>query len=216
MILAAGLGTRMGPLTRDLPKPLLPVDGKPLIMHLLESLAAAGFVELVVNLAYRGEAIEDALGDGARFGVHIAYSHEPDGPLGTGGGVQRALPLLGPAPFVLVNADVRSGFPFAKLRKPPAGLGHLVLVDNPPHNPGGDFALQADGRLANQGNSMLTFAGISLLEPRLFEASPGGTFSLIPLLRAAAAVGDLTGEHYRGPWLDVGTPQRLADAQRPS
>ncbi|WP_372725566.1 NDP-sugar synthase, partial [Immundisolibacter sp.] len=108
MILAAGLGTRMGPLTRDLPKPLLPVDGKPLIMHLLESLAAAGFVELVVNLAYRGEAIEDALGDGARFGVHIAYSHEPDGPLGTGGGVQRALPLLGPAPFVLVNADVRS------------------------------------------------------------------------------------------------------------
>jgi N-acetyl-alpha-D-muramate 1-phosphate uridylyltransferase len=130
--------------------------------------------------------------------------------------VQRALPLLGPAPFVLVNADVHSCFPFDNLRKPPAGLAHLVLVDNPQHNPAGDFALQADGRLANQGEQMLTFAGISLLEPRLFAGSPGDTFSLVPLLRAAAEAGDLSGEHYRGRWLDVGTPQRLAQAQRPS
>lgn len=216
MILAAGLGTRMGALTRDLPKPLLQVDGKPLIAHLVESLAAAGFVDLVINLAYMGDAIESTLGDGARFGTHIAYSREPDGPLGTGGGVQRALPLLGAAPFVLVNADVRSGYPFENLRRPLAGLAHLVLVDNPEHNPAGDFALRADGRLTNSGGPMLTFSGISLLEPRLFEGSPGGIFSLTPLLRAAAEAGNLTGEHYRGRWLDVGTPQRLAQAQRPS
>lgn len=213
MILAAGFGTRMGELTRDLPKPLLAVDGKPLIVHLVEALVAAGFAELVVNLAYFGERIEAALGDGSGLGAHIAYSHEPDGPLGTGGGVKRALPLLGAAPFLLVNADLRCDYPFARLRRRPAGLARLVLVDNPDHNPAGDFALCADGRLANQGEPMLTFAGISVIDPGLLEGCAQGTFSLTPLLRAAADAGRLHGEHYAGTWLDVGTPGRLARAQ---
>ncbi len=213
MLLAAGLGTRMGDLTRDLPKPLLDVDGKPLIAHLLESLVAAGFADLVVNVAYLGERIEAALGDGSRFGARIAYSREPDGPLGTGGGVKRALPLLGAAPFLLVNADVRSDYPFARLRRPLVGLAHLVLVDNPTHNPAGDFALGQDGCLANQGEPMLTFAGLSVLDPRLLEGAGKGAFSLTPLLRAAADVGQLRGERYAGRWLDVGTPARLAQAR---
>ena len=213
MILAAGLGTRMGGLTRELPKPLLPVDGKPLIEHLVESLAAAGFVELVINLAYLGERIEAALGDGSRFGAHIAYSREPDGPLGTGGGVRRALPLLGAAPFLLVNADVRCAYPFARLRRPLPGQAYLVLVDNPDHNPAGDFALCPDSRLLNQGERMLTFSGVSVIDPRLLQGARDGTFGLTPLLRAAAQAGQLHGEHYGGTWLDVGTPDRLAQAQ---
>jgi MurNAc alpha-1-phosphate uridylyltransferase len=213
MLLAAGLGTRMGDLTRDLPKPLLDVDGKPLIAHLVESLVAAGFADLVVNVAYLGERIEAALGDGGRFGARIAYSREPDGPLGTGGGIKRALPLLGAAPFLLVNADVRSDYPFARLRRPLVGQAHLVLVDNPAHNPAGDFALGQDGRLANRGEPMLTFAGLSVLDPRLLEGAGQGAFSLTPLLRAAADAGHLHGEHYAGTWLDVGTPARLAQAR---
>ena len=213
MLLAAGLGTRMGDLTRDLPKPLLDVDGKPLIAHLVESLVAAGFADLVVNVAYLGERIEAALGDGSRFGARIAYSREPDGPLGTGGGIKRALPLLGAAPFLLVNADVRSDYPFARLRRPLVGQAHLVLVDNPAHNPAGDFALGQDGRLANRGEPMLTFAGLSVLDPRLLEGAGQGAFSLTPLLRAAADAGHLHGEHYAGTWLDVGTPARLAQAR---
>jgi MurNAc alpha-1-phosphate uridylyltransferase len=213
MLLAAGLGTRMGDLTRDLPKPLLDVDGRPLIAHLVESLVAAGFADLVVNVAYLGERIEAALGDGGRFGARIAYSREPDGPLGTGGGIKRALPLLGAAPFLLVNADVRSDYPFARLRRPLVGQAHLVLVDNPAHNPAGDFALGQDGRLANRGEPMLTFAGLSVLDPRLLEGAGQGAFSLTPLLRAAADAGHLHGEHYAGTWLDVGTPARLAQAR---
>ena len=213
MVLAAGLGTRMGDLTRDLPKPLLAVNGKPLIVHLVESLVAAGFAELVMNLAYLGERIEAALGDGSRFGARIAYSREPDGPLGTGGGVKRALPLLGAAPFLLVNADVRCDYPFARLRRPLRGLAHLVLVDNPTHNPAGDFALCSDGRLANQGEPMLTFAGVSAIDPRLLEGAGEDIFSLTPPLRTAADAGQLHGERYAGAWLDVGTPARLAQAQ---
>lgn len=213
MILAAGLGTRMGHLTRDLPKPLLAVNGKPLIVSVVESLIAGGFADLVVNLAYLGERIEAALGDGSRFGARIAYSREPDGPLGTGGGIKRALPLLGAAPFLLVNADVRCDYPFARLRRPLPGLAHLVLVDNPAHHPDGDFALGEDGRLANRGAPMLTFAGVSVIDPRLLEGSGQDAFSLTPLLRAAADAGQLHGEHYGGPWLDVGTPARLAQAQ---
>lgn len=213
MILAAGLGTRMGDLTADLPKPLLPVAGKPLIAHLVQALVAAGFTDLVVNLAYLGERIEAALGDGSRWAARIAYSREPNGPLGTGGGIRHALPLLGAAPFVLVNADVRCDYPFARLRRALPGLAHLVLVDNPAHNPAGDFALGEDGRLANHGQPMLTFAGISVVDPRLLQGTAQGAFSLTPLLRAAADAGQLHGEHYGGPWLDVGTPERLAEAR---
>ena len=213
MILAAGLGARMGDLTRDLPKPLLAVNGRPLIVHRVEALVAAGFTELVVNLAYLGEQIEAALGDGRDFGARIAYSREPDGPLGTGGGVKRALPLLGPAPFVLVNADVRCDYPVARLRRPLTGLARLVLVDNPDHHPAGDFALGADGRLANRGVPMLTFSGVSVIDPALLDGAGGDSFSLTPMLRKAADAGQLYGEHYAGAWLDVGTPDRLARAQ---
>lgn len=166
-------------------------------MHLVEALAAAGLRELVINLAYRGEQIEAALGGGAALGVRIDYSREPDGPLGTGGGVLRALPLLGPAPFVLVNADVHSGYPFAALPHRPAGLAHLVLVDNPEHNPQGDFVLAGDARVANTGARRLTFAGISVIDPALLAGHTGpDSFSLIPPLRAAADRGLVSGEHY--------------------
>ncbi|MGE0809609.1 MAG: N-acetylmuramate alpha-1-phosphate uridylyltransferase MurU [Immundisolibacter sp.] len=213
MILAAGLGTRMGALTRDLPKPLLAVDGEPLIAHRVRALVAAGFTDLVVNVAYLGEQIEAALGDGSRFGARIDYSREPDGPLGTGGGIKRALPRLGPQPFVLVNADVRCDYPLSALRRPLAGLAHLVLVDNPDHNAAGDFALLPHGRVANQGQTMLTFAGVSVIDPRLLDGATGDNFSLTPLLRRAADAGQVTGEHHAGAWLDVGTPDRLARAQ---
>lgn len=213
MILAAGLGTRMGALTRDLPKPLLTVDGEPLIVHRGRALVAAGFAELVVNVAYLGERIEAALGDGSRLGARIAYSREPDGPLGTGGGVRRALPLLGGAPFLLVNADVRCDYPLAALRRPLAGLAHLVLVDNPDHNAAGDFALLPDGRVANRAQPMLTFSGVSVIDPRLLDGVTDERFSLTPLLRRAADAGQVTGERHAGAWLDVGTPDRLSQAQ---
>jgi MurNAc alpha-1-phosphate uridylyltransferase len=213
MILAAGLGTRMGALTRDLPKPLLVVDGEPLIAHRVRALVAAGFTDLVVNVAYLGEQIEVALGDGSRFGARIDYSREPDGPLGTGGGIKRALPRLGPQPFVLVNADVRCDYPLAALHRRLAGLAHLVLVDNPDHNAAGDFTLLPDGRVANQGQTMLTFAGVSVIDPRLLDGVTEDNFSLTPLLRRAADAGQVTGERHAGAWLDVGTPDRLARAQ---
>ncbi len=213
MILAAGLGTRMGALTRDLPKPLLTVDGEPLIVHRVRALVAAGFAELVVNVAYLGERIEAALGDGSRLGARIAYSREPDGPLGTGGGVRRALPLLGGAPFLLVNADVRCDYPLAALRRPLAGLAHLVLVDNPDHNAAGDFGLLPDGRVTNRAQPMLTFSGVSVIDPRLLDGVTDERFSLTPLLRRAADAGQVTGERHAGAWLDVGTPDRLSQAQ---
>jgi len=213
MILAAGLGTRMGALTRDVPKPLLAVDGEPLIAHRVRALVAAGFTDLVVNVAYLGEQIEAALGDGSRFGARIDYSREPDGPLGTGGGIKRALPRLGSQPFVLVNADVRCDYPVGALRRPLAGLAHLVLVDNPDHNAAGDFALLPGGRVANQGQPMLTFSGVSVIDPRLLGGVTDDNFSLTPLLRRAADAGQVSGERYAGAWLDVGTPQRLARAQ---
>ena len=213
MILAAGLGTRMGKLTRELPKPLLAVNGKPLIAHRVDALVAAGFVDIVINVAYLGERIEAALGDGAACGAHIVYSREPDGPLGTGGGIARALPLLGSEPFVLVNADVRCDYPLARLRRPLPGLAHLILVDNPDHNTAGDFALLPDGRLANTGTPMLTYAGLGVIDPHLLDGAPAGEFSLTPWLRLAADAGQLYGEHHAGAWLDVGTPDRLARAQ---
>jgi MurNAc alpha-1-phosphate uridylyltransferase len=189
------------------------VDGEPLIAHRVRALVAAGFTDLVVNVAYLGEQIEAALGDGSRFGARIDYSREPDGPLGTGGGIKRALPRLGSQPFVLVNADVRCDYPVGALRRPLAGLAHLVLVDNPDHNAAGDFALLPGGRVANQGQPMLTFSGVSVIDPRLLGGVTDDNFSLTPLLRRAADAGQVSGERYAGAWLDVGTPQRLARAQ---
>jgi MurNAc alpha-1-phosphate uridylyltransferase len=211
MLLAAGKGERMRPLTDAMPKPLLPAGGKPVVARLLERLAAAGFRELVLNHAQLGGMIEAALGDGARFGVRIRYSHEPEA-LETAGGLANALALLGVAPFGAVNADLHTDFPFERLRSALVAdaLAHLVLVDNPPHHPGGDFTL-TDGRVANTGAPMLTFSGIGVYRPALFAAVARGTRApLAPLLRDAAARGRVTGERFGGRWLDIGTPERLA------
>ena len=201
----------MRPLTDATPKALLPAGGKPVVARLLERLAAAGFEELVLNHAQLGWMIEAALGDGARFGVRIRYSREP-GALETAGGIANAMPLLGEAPFLTVNADLHTDFPFARLRAVlnDDALAHLVLVDNPSHHPGGDFAL-SDGRVANAGAPMLTFSGIGVYRPALFATIARGTRApLAPLLREAAARGRVTGELFRGRWLDIGTPDRLA------
>jgi MurNAc alpha-1-phosphate uridylyltransferase len=211
MILAAGRGERMRPLTDHIPKPLLPVRGKPLIQHHVEALAVAGFRALVVNHAHLGDQIEAFLGDGRRWGVEIAYSRESSA-LETGGGILRALPLLGPGPFAVVNGDVWTDFDRARLRNAPDSLAHLVLVGNPPHNPGGDFALSA-GRVLNHGVPRYTFSGIGVYRAELFEGCSEGAFALAPLLRQACDRAAVTGEHHAGLWMDVGTPGRLAELE---
>jgi MurNAc alpha-1-phosphate uridylyltransferase len=211
MILAAGRGERMGELTAEQPKPLLEVAGKALIEHTIARLGAGGIRELVINLAYRGEQIRERLGDGARYGVSIAYSQEPAGALDTGGGIAAALNLLGPAPFIVVNGDVLTDLDFSRL-KPPPGLAHLIMVPNPTHHPGGDFFLRA-GLLDNAHGVSATYAGIGVYAPRLFAGHPGGRFPLAPLLSKAIADGEVSGCLFEGLWLDVGTPARLALAQ---
>lgn len=214
MILAAGKGERMRPLTLHTPKPLVPAAGKPLIEYHLEALARAGVREVVINHAWLGQQIEDHLGDGSRFGLRIRYSAEGE-PLETGGGIFKALPLLGDAPFLLVNGDVWTDYDFTGLNAPLQGLAHLVLVDNPGHHGRGDFRL-ADGQVSDGDDApgTLTFSGISVLDPVLFEGCQPGAFKLAPLLRKAMADGRVSGEHYRGHWIDVGTLERLADVER--
>lgn len=214
MILAAGRGERMRPLTDHTPKPLLLVGGRALIVHHLEALRAAGIQDLVINTGHLGQQLPAALGDGRNWGVHIAWSPEPPEALETGGGIFQALPLLGPDPFLVVNGDVWSDYPFGRLPTAPAGLAHLVLVDNPPHHPQGDFELAADGQVRNDGVVKLTFAGISVLRPELFADCAPGRFPLGPLLRRALATGQVSGEHYQGRWRDIGTPERLATLDR--
>jgi len=211
MILAAGLGTRLRPLTLHTPKPLLAVGGKPLIVWHIEALAQAGIHDIVINTAWLGDKLVEALGDGAGFGVRIHWSHEGE-PLETAGGIQKALPLLGDEPFLLVNGDVWTRFDVAALVQKDLGadLAHLVLVDNPPQHPKGDFALTID-RVSNEGEDKHTFAGISLLSPQLFAGLVPGKAPLAPILRAAMADGRVSGEWYRGAWVDVGTPERLTD-----
>lgn len=226
LIFAAGLGERMRPLTDTTPKPLLPVGGKPLIEWHLEKLAALGIREVVVNTSWLAEQFPAALGDGARWGLRIHYAFEGDTPLETGGGMWNALPLLGDAPFLLVNGDVWTDFDFASLPREPRGLAHLVMVDRPPQATHGDFALDAGGCVRADGEHKLTYAGIGVYRPQLLErwrdAIPEPTlangkpkFPLAPVLRAHMASGAITGEHHRGRWTDVGTPERLArlDAQ---
>ena len=213
MILAAGLGKRMRPLTDHCPKPLLPVAGKPLIVHHLARLREAGIREVVINVSYRAEQIVDALGDGAGYGVRIAWSREA-APLETGGGIRQALPLLGEAPFLLVNGDVWCDLDPADLAPLGDDLARLALVDNPDHHPQGDFHLDARGRVHAEGEPRLTFAGISLMRPELVAAEPPGAFALAPLLRRAMAEGRVGGHHHPGQWVDVGTPERLAELDR--
>ena len=214
MILAAGRGNRMRPLTDHRPKPLLAAGGKPLIQHQIERLAAAGFRELIVNHAHLGQQIESTLGDGVHLGVSIRYSAEGEGrALETGGGIFRALPLLGPEPFVVVNADVWTDFDFQRLSLAAGDLAHLVLVKNPPHHPGGDFCLVA-GRVQPQGEPRFTFGGIGLYHPELFAGCQEGAFPLAPLLRRALGQGRVGGQLHKGHWLDIGTPDRLAELDR--
>jgi MurNAc alpha-1-phosphate uridylyltransferase len=226
MLLAAGRGERMRPLTDRCPKPLLPVAGKPLIVWHLQRLAAAGFTEVVINLSWLGEQIADALGDGSRHGVSIVYSREPWPALETGGGIFNALPLLGAGPFLLVNGDVFTDVDFGALTLAPGDLGQLVLVQNPEHNLKGDFWLSPngrviadpdvgdfwlrDGRVAEAGGERLTYSGIALLRPELLAGAPGGAFPLAPWLNRAREAGRLGAQKHAGRWLDIGTPQRLA------
>jgi MurNAc alpha-1-phosphate uridylyltransferase len=221
LILAAGLGERMRPLTDTTPKPLLHAGGRPLIAWHLERLAALGVREVVINTSWLASQFPATLGDGARWGLRLHYAYEGDVPLETGGGMWNALPLLGDAPFVAVNGDIWTDYDFARLPQSPDGDAHLVLVDNPPQHPRGDFALEG-ARVESDGDTRLTFAGIGVYRPALFdgwrdiigpvagaEATPP-RFKLAPLLRAAMARGAVGGEHHRGAWTDVGTPERLA------
>jgi len=211
-ILAAGRGERMRPLTDRTPKPLLPAGGKPLIVWHLERLAAAGFREIVINHAHLGEQIEAALGDGSQWGLHIWYSAEPPGALETAGGIANALPLLGDQSFLVVNGDIWCDFDFGRFSGSTAADAHLVMVANPAHHAGGDFSLDSERVVYAAGEQTLTYAGIGVFSPSFFaDVKPGTVMKLRPLLDAAIAAGTLTGERYTGRWVDVGTPQRLAE-----
>ena len=212
MILAAGRGERMRSLTDHTPKPLLVAGGKPLIVWHLERLAAAGFRYIVINHAHLGEQIEQALGDGAKWGVRIAYSPEPPGALETAGGIATALPLLGDAPFLVVNGDIYCDVDFGRFSRSTVAGAHLVMVANPAHHAGGDFSLDGERVIRANGEQTLTYAGIGIFSPAFFAGvQPGTIMKLRPLLDAAIAAGTLTGERFAGRWVDVGTPQRLAE-----
>ncbi len=219
MILAAGRGERMRPLTDSLPKPLLEVRGKPMIVWTIEALARAGVTDIVINHAHLGAMIEQRLGDGVSFGVRIRYSPEGTA-LETAGGIAKALPLLGPHPFIVANGDLFCGYDFARLvqQRLAGKSAHLVLVPNPPHHPNGDFGL-LHGRVTSAGQAtkvqatpLRTFAGIGLYDPELFAGIASGSRApLAPLLIAAMDEGRVTGELFEGEWHDVGTPERLAE-----
>jgi MurNAc alpha-1-phosphate uridylyltransferase len=211
IILAAGRGERMRPLTDAVPKPLLKVAGETLIEHHLRALARAGYRDIVVNHAHLGHMIEAALGDGQQYGMHIRYSPEGESGLETGGGIYRALPMLGD-PFVVINADIWTDYDFASLPSEFEGLAHLVLVDNPGHHPEGDFSLQ-DGKVHEDSSVRLTFSGIGVYRAALFDGCHDGVFPLAPLLREAMANDLISGEYYTGQWFDIGTPQRLEALQ---
>ena len=213
MILAAGRGERMRPLTDTTPKPLLMAGGKPLIVWHLERLGACGFREVVINHAHLGDRIEAALGDGRAFGLSIRYSPEPPGALETAGGIAHALPLLGSDPFLVVNGDVWCDWDFRRAHALAHRRAHLVFVDNPPQHAGGDFCLDGDTvrYAADRIGPTYTYAGTGVFSPDFFSDVPdGAVMKLRPLLDAAIARRELTGEHHAGRWVDVGTPERLA------
>ena len=220
MILAAGRGERMRPLTDHCPKPLLPACGKPLIVYHIEALARAGVREIVINHAHLGAQIEAALGDGSTWGVRLRWSREGEA-LETAGGIRHALPLLGNAPFVVVNGDVYCDADFTALRSAAENLNadgplaHLLLADNPEHHPEGDFHLDPDGLVRADGQPRLTFSGLGAYHPALFADLADNTpAKLAPLLRAAMNAGKVGGRHHAGRWIDVGTPERLAELDR--
>lgn len=220
LLLAAGRGERMKPLTDTVPKPLLEVAGEPLIGHQLRRLAAAGLCDVIVNLSWLGGQIRERLGDGSGYGVAITYSDEGPEPLETAGAVVHARGLLGDEPFIMVNADLWTDFPFASLALPAGRKAHLVLVPNPAHNAAGDFTLEADQtvrdrRVAPTGAApTLTFSGIGIYHPSLFDGLAPGKSPLAPLLYAAADAGQVSGERHDGAWFDIGTPERLEQLRR--
>jgi N-acetyl-alpha-D-muramate 1-phosphate uridylyltransferase len=222
LIFAAGLGERMRPLTDRIPKPLLEAGGKPLIVWHLEKLAAIGVNYVVINTSHLAEQFPETLGDGSRWGLRIRYAYEGPTPLETGGGMLNALPLLGAEPFIAINGDIWIDADLASLPSEPAGLAHLLLVDNPAHHPQGDFTLDGRGQVHGEGEPRLTFSGLGVYRCELLNGwrtvigSDAGTlqqpprFRLAPLLRDAMAKGKVSGTHHRGAWTDVGTPERLA------
>jgi len=214
MILAAGRGERLRPLTDRVPKALVEVAGKALLARHLERLARAGYREAVINVSHLSEQVVSRIGDGAAYGIAIAWSREPEA-LETAGGIAQARELLGPGPFLLINADVWCDLDLARLRARELGprLAHLVLVPNPAHRPGGDFSLGGE-IVGNDASPRYTYAGIAVMRPALVASVAGGRKApLAPLLRAAAAQGLVSGELYRGTWRDVGTPERLAELE---
>jgi N-acetyl-alpha-D-muramate 1-phosphate uridylyltransferase len=209
MLLAAGRGERLRPITDTVPKPLVEVAGKPLIVYHLEALARAGVRDVVINLSWLGDRIRAALGDGAAHGVRIAYSEEGPVALETGGGIHRALPLLGPEPFLVINSDVWTDMDFSRVLTLEEGAhARLLLAPNPPHHPRGDFGLETDF-VVERESDRFTYTGIGVYRPELFEGCPPGKFPLLPLLQRAIAARRLRGEVYRGEWLDIGSPDRL-------
>jgi MurNAc alpha-1-phosphate uridylyltransferase len=209
IVLAAGRGERMRPITDRIPKPLVPVAGKPLIAYHLEALARAGVRDIVINLSHLGAQIPAALGDGSRFGVRIQYSDEGPVPFETGGGIFNALPLLGPTPFLVVNGDIWTDFDFSGLALDPGADARLVLVPNPPHVARGDFGLDSD-YVIESDRDRFTYSGIGVYSPEFFAGCEPGKFPLLPLLKRAIAARRLRGQVYRGEWSDIGTPERLA------
>jgi MurNAc alpha-1-phosphate uridylyltransferase len=209
MLLAAGRGERMRPLTDTLPKPLLEVGGRSLIAWHLVALARAGIREVVINLSWLGGQLRAALGDGRDLGVSISWSEEGPIPLETGGGIFRALPRLGPEPFLVVNADIWTDIDFGRLRLPSEMHAHLVLIANPVHHPRGDFGLEGD-RVVNRDSERLTYSGVGVYSPEFFAGCTAGRFPLLPLLNRAIAASRVSGGVHRGQWCDVGTAERLA------
>jgi len=209
MILAAGRGERMRPLTDSTPKPLLKAAGKSLIVRTIEQLVVAGLTDLVINHAYLGEQIETALGDGTQFGAKIRYSAEGENGLETAGGIIHALPMMKDAPFLVVNGDIATDFAFVTLKNQPVDFAHLVLVPNPQHHQKGDFHLAENGRLSMTENQRFTFSGIGLYSPKFFKSAPQNSTKLAPLLRDAMRENRVSGELFSGFWMDIGTPERL-------
>jgi len=209
MLLAAGRGERMRPITDSLPKPLVPVAGRPLIAWHLGALARANFREVVINTSWLAPQLHAALGDGSAWGVSISWSDEGPVPLETGGGIFRAVPLLGPGPFLVVNADIWTDIDFATLSLENGAHAHLVLVPNPPHNSRGDFGLDGD-LVVSRDADRFTYSGVGMFRREFFDGASGERFPLLPLLNRAIAAQRVRGELHRGAWSDVGTPERLA------